>query len=195
MGKLLKLAKKEKAKNQEMEKCFNTTRGFFEEAVENQKVSESDLAGLLKNLCLNHLIMPMHPDGITRYSARRNCDRAAQVLEKVGNAPASGDISEYCGLIASGPEDPPADTPEYELRAYMSDSAKLEKEEREELRDGLQKSDSKDSDSKKQEAALARSMTPELKSRMMPKAEISDAQWDRAIKGVSQGIHDDNKVT
>merc|ERR1719316_1164158 len=155
-----------------MEKCFNTTRGFFEEAVENQKVSESDLAGLLKNLCLNHLIMPMHPDGITRYSARRNCDRAAQVLEKVGNAPASGDISEYCGQIASGPEDPPADTPEFELRAFMSDSAKLEKEEREELRDGLQKPDSK-KDSKNQDAALARSMTPELKSKMMPKGEVS----------------------
>ena len=90
----------------------------------------------------------------------------------------------------------PADTPEFELRAYMSDSAKLEKEEREELRDGLQKPDSKDSkDSKNQDASLARSMTPELKSKMMPKGEVSDAQWDRAIKGVSENIHDSKKVT
>ena len=29
----------------------------------------------------------------------------------------------------------------------------------------------------------------------MPKGEISDEQWDRAIKGVSQGIHDPNKLT
>jgi hypothetical protein len=196
MLKLVKSSENDANKNAEMKKCVNYTRDFFEEAVQVQKVSESDMAGLVKNLCLNHLVMPMHPQGITRYSARRNCDRAAKILENVGDAPTVGELSEYCGQIASGPEEPPADTPEFELRAYMSDSAKLEKEEREELRDGLQKPDSKDSkDSKNQDASLARSMTPELKSKMMPKGEVSDAQWDRAIKGVSENIHDSKKVT
>merc|ERR1712098_699958 len=89
----------------------------------------------------------------------------------------------------------------FELRPFLSDSAKLEKEEREELRDGLQKpvfdsNDSKNSNSSKnQDAALARSMTPELKAKMMPKGEISDQQWDKAIQGVSKHIHDENKVT
>jgi hypothetical protein len=104
--------KSEKAKalaasrKSELAICANITESFLATTKE-QKVSESDLSGLLKNLCLSQLIMPVFPQGITTYAAHANCDRAAHVLDKVGDSPSEEDIGEFCAQVQSGPDAPP----------------------------------------------------------------------------------------
>ena len=157
--------------------CVNTTEDFIS-TLKEQKVAQGDMRGLLKNLCLSQLVMPAHPRGITRYGAYHNCERASRVLEQVGDAPTVDDLGEYCAQVAAG-DKPPVDAPPFELAVYMSDSAKLEKEEREEIAEGLQAPVEHDQGEK-----LA-TLTKKLAGRLRPRAEISDEKWDAAIKGVS----------
>ena len=160
----------------ELEVCVNTTNSFLETTKE-QKVSESDLIGLMKNLCLSQLIMPVFPHGITRYAAHVNCDRAAHVLDKVGDAPTEEDIGEFCAQVQSGPDTPPKDVAEFELQPYVSDAVKLEREENEELEQGLQTP-------AKKEDPLVKSYRHNIKGKARPSAKVSDEVFDNAIKGV-----------
>jgi signal recognition particle subunit SEC65 len=159
--------------------CVNSTVDFVA-TLKEQKVSEGDIRGLLKNLCLSQLIMPAHPRGITRYSAHLNCERASRVLDNVGNAPTTDDLGEYCAQVAAG-DTPPVDAPPFEMAPYLSDAAKLEKEEREEMAEGLQSPVNHDVQAEKLGIQAKK-----LQGRLHPRADISDAKWDEAISGVSE---------
>ena len=131
----------------------------------------------MKNLCLSQLIMPVFPHGITRYAAHVNCDRAAHVLDKVGDAPTEEDIGEFCAQVQSGPDTPPKDVAEFELQPYVSDAVKLEREENEELEQGLQTP-------AKKEDPLVKSYKRNIKGKARPSMKVSDEVFDNAIKGV-----------
>lgn len=165
------------SRKSELAICANITESFLATTKE-QKVSESDLSGLLKNLCLSQLIMPVFPQGITTYAAHANCDRAAHVLDKVGDSPSEEDIGEFCAQVQSGPDAPPKDVAEFELRPYVSDSVKLVREEQEELEQGLQSPE-------KKEDPLVKSYRHNIKGKARPAASVSDEVFDQAIKGVN----------
>jgi hypothetical protein len=161
----------------ELATCVNTTQTFLATTKE-QKVSESDLAGLMKNLCLSQLIMPVFPHGITKYAAHTNCDRAAHVLDKVGDSPSEEDVGEFCAQVQSGPDTPPKDIADFELQPFVSDSVKLIREEQEELEQGLQTQE-------KKEDPLVKSYKRNYKGKARPAAIVSDEVFDEAIKGVN----------